>query len=484
MKPIITIFLFLFTLFSFAQNSFFTTINTPDDQYVEDIFMHNTDYYLVGCRTINDISIGFVYRINENGDVLDSLFLFQENKNITATKGYVLTNNNIRIFGTKEKSNLSGFYDIFLVDVDYQLNVINELCYDRNIGKYWNHINVAINQNNDLVLASSVDGNPPQTGLQYIDKMLIVFSQEGDLIFDSIYNQSSFEMTMDFIKYPNSSNYLLYCIKSFEEGNTLNQINILDSSLNLIQNYYIEDYSSQASICSMNDEGFIVCNKGTPENTNTWHTSVSIYDTLFNKQNQIFYGSEDSASYPAFKNSISFSEENIFIGSTFNIQESSFPIHNSYIRIESMNYELGLNFQKFYGGDAYYLLIDTEPVIDGGVILTGVKYSNGVSGPYERDIFILKVDENGLVTSISEEQNFNVKNAIITPNPGKDYLQLHTGVSNAKLQLHNINGHLAMEKKVNKNTTTINTRSLKSGTYIWSLMKEGQIIENGKWIKE
>ena len=88
-------YLFLFTLFSLSQNSFFTFINTPDDQYVEDIFMHNTDCYIVGSRTTNDISMGFVYRINEYGDVIDSLFLFQENKNITATKGYVLSNNNI-----------------------------------------------------------------------------------------------------------------------------------------------------------------------------------------------------------------------------------------------------------------------------------------------------------------------------------------------------------------------------------------------------
>lgn len=483
-KPLI-LFMILMNSLGYTQESFLSFINTPSDLLVKDVLALSDCYYVVGNKIENEENTyGFIYKIETNGNVNDSLFLDDVLENSTCSKGFQLSNNTTRIFGTKEKSDMPGFYECFLIDIDSEMNIINEIVFDLGIGKYWEHLNIVANVNNDLVIASMVDGSPPQTGLQYIDKMLIIVSQEGELLFDSIYNQSAFEVTMDFIKYPNSNNYILYCIKSFEEGNTLKQINILDTNFNLIENYHIEDYSSQASISCINNEYFLICNKGDFGDNDSWYTSVSKYDFSFNKLDQVYFGSVDTASYPALNNSIAYSNDKVFIGSTYNTQATAFPIYNSFVRIESLNNDLNLNFQRFYGGDAYYELIDIEFTIDGGCVLSGNKYSNGENGPFERDIFILKVDENGLVTSTIDEQNFRVKNAIITPNPGKDYLQLHTGISHAKLQLHSINGHMAMEKKVNINTTTINTQSLKSGTYIWSLLKDGQIIEKGKWIKE
>ncbi len=77
-----------------------------------------------------------------------------------------------------------------------------------------------------------------------------------------------------------------------------------------------------------------------------------------------------------------------------------------------------------------------------------------------------------------------IKNAITTPNPGKDYLQLHSGIYPAKLQIFNIKGQLVLEEDIHQNTTTINTQHLSSGTYIWQLLKDGEVVESDKWVKE
>ena len=466
-----------------AQNNFLTLINTTSDLYAHDIFVIENEYYIIGTNVVNEIKNGVAYHINNEGNIIDTLVLENESLNSTASKGIQLENGNLRIFGTKEIIDSPGFYYITLFDTDENLNLLDETFYDLGTGQMWAHINIAKNENNELVLASIVDGSPPNTGIQYIDKLLMIVSQEGSIVFDSIYNQSSFEITMDFINSPNSDNFILYCVKSFEEGDYLRQVNILDPSLNLIQNFYVEDYSTQASLRWINDEYYLICNKGDYLNNGSWYTSVSKYDTLFNKIDQFYFGSEDTASYPALNNSIAYSNGKIFIGSTYNTQIEPFPIYNSYLRIENLNNDLSLNFQRFFGGDAYYELIDIESTNDGGCILSGNIYSNGEEGPFERDIFILKVDENGLITS-TDESPIPVKNAIVTPNPGKEYLQLHSGVYPAVFQLFNMGGQMILEQKINQNTSTIATQSLSAGTYIWQLLKDGKVVESDKWVKE
>lgn len=100
------------------------------------------------------------------------------------------------------------------------------------------------------------------------------------------------------------------------------------------------------------------------------------------------------------------------------------------------------------------------------------------------NIFILKVDENGQITNTNETETIPIKNAIITPNLGKDYLQPHTGIYPSQLQIFNINGQLVLEEDIQQNTTTINTSLLSSGTYIWQLIKDGDVVESDKWVKE
>ncbi len=469
-----------------AQQTFQTTIKTSTDLFVNNSICLE-DSYLVLCGISNpDNSInGIVYQIDLNGDLIDSLNIDNNGFGSTVNKAVVLENGLIRLFCTLEQQNNIGYYDIYLIDIDKDLNIIQELQYDLGTGRGWSHINEVVAENGDIVIASMVDGSPPQIGTQYLDKCLMKIAQNGDLIFDSIYNQSGLEITMDFLEFPNSDNYVLYCIQNFDGGVFLKQVNILNSNLELVENQWIEDFSFQASMQVLDNECFIICNKEEIDGGGGWYTAVSTYNTDFNRTKKVLIGRSDSASYPGLYNSIAFSEiETVFIGSTFNLGSDAYPTRQSYFRLDNLDHGLNLNWQRYFGGDAYYNLIDINETSDGGCILVGTRYENGEEGPFEKDVFIVKVDEEGLITSTNNNAEIPIKNAIVLPNPGREYLELHTGAHPATLQLHNLNGSLILEEAINSNISRVNTLELSSGTYIWSLVKESKLVESGKWVRE
>ncbi|NPD47885.1 T9SS type A sorting domain-containing protein [Lentimicrobium sp. S6] len=485
MKNILLSLLLGFSSLLIAQQTFQTTIKTSTDLFVSNsICLENS--YLILCVNYlpNNSASGIVYQIDQIGQLHDSLVIENDGFGATVNKAIILENGLIRLFCTKEQQGSAGFYDICLIDIDEDLNIIQELQYDIGIGKGWSHINEVIKENGDIILASMVDGSPPQSGTQYIDKCLMKIKQNGDLLFDSVYNQSGLEITMDFLEFPNSNNYILYCIQNFDAGIFLKQINILNSDLEFVENKWIEDFSLQASMRNFGDEDFVICNKKEIDNGG-WYTAVSTYDIGFERTNQILLGSSDSASYPGLYNSIAFGEnETMFIGSTYNLGVDAYPNRESYFRLDNLDYELNLNWQRYFGGDAYYNLIDINETPDGGCILVGTRYEHGTQGPFEKDVFIVKVDEDGLITSTNSNAGIPIKNAIVLPNPGREYLELHTGAFPATLQLLNLNGSLVLEEAINSNISRVNTLELSSGTYIWSLVKEGKVVESGKWVRE
>ena len=100
---------------------------------------------------------------------------------------------------------------------------------------------------------------------------------------------------------------------------------------------------------NLDDESFIICTKEESEKGG-WYTAVSTYNLEFERTNQIFLGSSDSASYPGLYNSIAFSEnETIFIGSTYNLGIDAYPNSESYFRLDNLDFELNLNWQRYFG---------------------------------------------------------------------------------------------------------------------------------------
>ena len=83
-----------------------------------------------------------------------------------------------------------------------------------------------------------------------------------------------------------------------------------------------------------------------------------------------------------------------------------------------------------------------------------------------------------------------MKVAIAYPNPGKDVLNIRTGLRDAWMEVYDVNGRLVHRQDITENVTGIDAGGWVSGTYIWKVYTTGvstgstTLVETGKWIKE
>jgi hypothetical protein len=85
---------------------------------------------------------------------------------------------------------------------------------------------------------------------------------------------------------------------------------------------------------------------------------------------------------------------------------------------------------------------------------------------------------------IEEAHDNGLKVAVAYPNPGKDVLNIRTGLQNAHVEIYDLSGKLIHKQQITDNITPITTTSWPSGTYIWKVLANGKEAESGKWIKQ
>ena len=72
----------------------------------------------------------------------------------------------------------------------------------------------------------------------------------------------------------------------------------------------------------------------------------------------------------------------------------------------------------------------------------------------------------------------------VYPNPGKDMLNIRTGLKDAWVEVYDMNGRMVYRQEITENVTAINTTDWSEGTYVWKVVSNGIEVENGKWIKQ
>ena len=85
---------------------------------------------------------------------------------------------------------------------------------------------------------------------------------------------------------------------------------------------------------------------------------------------------------------------------------------------------------------------------------------------------------------IEEAHDAGFAVAAAYPNPGKDVLNIRTGLRDAWVEVYDLNGKLIYHQEITDETTSINTENWASGSYVWKVISNGKEAETGKWIKE
>jgi hypothetical protein len=90
---------------------------------------------------------------------------------------------------------------------------------------------------------------------------------------------------------------------------------------------------------------------------------------------------------------------------------------------------------------------------------------------------------------LDEAHDNGLKVAVAYPNPGKDVLNIRTGLQNARVEVYDMNGRMIYNQEITDNVIVINTTSWPAGSYVWKVVvgtSTGSVTEaeSGKWIKE
>ncbi len=123
---------------------------------------------------------------------------------------------------------------------------------------------------------------------------------------------------------------------------------------------------------------------------------------------------------------------------------------------------------------------------DGGAILVFGSYN--LYDYNQRWTTVTKFPAEAFV-GIKEAHDNGLKVAIAYPNPGKDVLNIRTGLRNAYVEIYDMDGRLVHSQEITEDVTAINAESWPSGMYFWKVYvgpstSSGSLAESGKWVKE
>ena len=132
---------------------------------------------------------------------------------------------------------------------------------------------------------------------------------------------------------------------------------------------------------------------------------------------------------------------------------------------------------------------------DGGcIIVYGAKNLNQTD---QRWSCVTKFPAEAFV-GIEEAHENSLKLAIAYPNPGRNTLNIRTGLKNAHLEIYDALGRLMHEQRISEDVTTVDTGGWAKGVYVWKVYiggpstlrlasgttGSGTLAETGKWVKE
>lgn len=132
-------------------------------------------------------------------------------------------------------------------------------------------------------------------------------------------------------------------------------------------------------------------------------------------------------------------------------------------------------WEKYYGGDSYYMLQAVIATRDSGCLLIGIEYDSETANGYERDIYIIKVGPDGEFVSTKPTAALPHATFAIYPNPAIESFIIRSNFNlPAFIELYDITGRLAHRQQVTSNMQQISVQGLAPGLYVYRLQSKGR----------
>jgi hypothetical protein len=211
---------------------------------------------------------------------------------------------------------------------------------------------------------------------------------------------------------------------------------------------------------------------------------VEIIDKNFEATGFKSLGWNDTTLYfPGLRTNLDFICPNsVYIAGTRNFI-SGFEDNDSWFYLTRADSALNLHWEKYYGGDANYALWGILATRDEGCLMYGTLYDKDPQR-LKRDIYVLKVNKDGVLVSTDESSSPKVKEIILFPNPGADKVFIRTAMKDIVFELFDLNGRCLLRQEIGQATATADVSRLPCGLYLYRLTQSGAVVDRGKWVKQ
>jgi len=480
------LFIFFTGKFLYSQtNSFFFQMTSHDDIDMSDVLEYNNNLYFVSTASKPDsfFAKSILVKINNNGDIVDSITFKNQNQRVYLKQIITDTNDSFIVQGIKSDTSYP-FKDcsLFIIKIDTTLNILDSKTYY--FPSEYQIYSSSLQRGKDstfLIVGSALTPTVPHM-------FLYKFNNALDSLRAKFYIEGLSLWASDIKELNNGSFWVLRGLYPYYAK--------IDSAFNLVSAnagqmsyvihgnhsvkwdtdttfYLAGDYIPETSRVSDHDIGFI-------RQYHPFDSTGSLFNT---------WGAIDTVDFPALYTSIDYkNKDSIFIGGTKNMGYGGafLPLPSWYVLMQTDSM-LNIRWEHFYGGDMHYIMTDLLATSNGGCIMAGTRWDY-VSNPNrrKRDIYIIKVNNEGLITSTDGKPSPIVHNAIVFPNPGNEVMQVRVAVQypQSLLRLFDMNGRLVVKKKIQGTSANINTAFLPKGTYVYTITGEKGLHENGKWVKK
>jgi len=487
MRFILLLFLLFLLQVSVAQSTFNLHFAHPEDDRFSNLIENSLgEIICIGTRNSNYLGYsdykGLIYKIGSTGDTISRTYRFADTA-ITFQSICENPDGSYLIIGTVFPP---PYHDHLMMTMilDSGLNYLSKKVF---VFPNYTHFQLyhTIADADGYYLLGKIT-NEYEYG--YIDHLFCRLGFNGDTLYTRLYPDIPEPLNFESVLFNNDSTEIWIIGQGFN-GEFIPSKLTLDKAFNIID------------FCAMPDPyqlGLPMTVKWVSDSTlflmgryNLWLTTgigddkigISIIDTSFTYSPVTYFGYDETSDYPAYTNGFDFrNNDSIFIMGTIGIISLFWPTQNNSVIFGHLDGELNTRVIQYFGGDSYYMAEDIHVCNDGGILMTATSYNDEIND-WEKDIVFWKVDKNGLITGI-QDQEIALNIPSIFPNPGNEAIFLDCGKLSAEMELFDITGLKVMDVLLNSGTNKIVTSSLKPGIYLCILRFSNGTQETIKWVKQ
>ncbi len=411
-----------------SQNTFEIWLNSSYDEYSRDMIMNSENDYVGIIYKSEDPSqdhVSYVYKISNDGVIFCKSFTKIDTL-IKLDKIIEVSNSPIEymICGTGHHQDSSANYWFsYFAKIDNNLNFIWERTYHlHNVHNYYRFPFYS------QLLKKTSGGYLHANALYPAWNMFFFeFDEGGDSVNYHMYEGDSTGIVTGLTYNPDSTGYWAHISGGQYQSNSP-EAQCVELNFQLEQiyvNFYPEYFQFDYTAKLLPDGNLIAAsvydNPWIPEE----HISAFKFDNAFNILGECMLTDPDTANQRGHKSIDYYYPSDIYFGGTHNFQIGIWVPGPSWFVIGRLNKDFELENELYIGGDATYNLKTITATADSGVLITGTWYDYN-SQSYERDVIILKLTKNDLITGMVENNMSNISSIIVYPNPGKQVLNIRT----------------------------------------------------------